>query len=135
MMIKRAAIIFGWVFLLLGIMGFIPGLTSRAPVGEDHSYLLGIFAVNGLHNWVHILTGIVALIVGYRSEAASQLYFRIFGILYALVTLLGFIYGNFPLLGVMAHNITDAVFHLLIAVIALYFGFAARRQVGRERTA
>ena len=70
-MIKRAALIFGWVFLLVGIMGFIPAL--RIGGGEGYGYLLGLFAVNSLHNWVHILTGAAALAVGYRSEAASRL--------------------------------------------------------------
>ena len=130
-MIKRAALIFGWVFLLVGIMGFIPAL--RTGVGGSDGYLLGIFAVDSLHNWVHTLTGAAALAVGYRSEAASQLYFKIFGIVYALVALLGFVYGNSPLLGIMAHNMIDAVFHLLIAATALYLGFAARRQVPQER--
>jgi Domain of unknown function (DUF4383) len=132
-MIKRAALIFGWVFLLVGIMGFIPAL--RTGVGGSDGYLLGIFAVDSLHNWVHTLTGAAALAVGYRSEAASQLYFKIFGIVYALVALLGFVYGNSPLLGIMAHNMIDAVFHLLIAAVALYLGFVAPQRVLPERTA
>jgi hypothetical protein len=132
-MIKRAALIFGWVFLLVGIMGFIPAL--RTGVGGSDGYLLGIFAVDSLHNWVHTLTGAAALAVGYRSEAASQLYFKIFGIVYALVALLGFVYGNSPLLGIMAHNMIDAVFHLLIAAVALYLGFVAPQRVRPERTA
>lgn len=132
-MIKRAVLIFGWVFLLIGIMGFIPAL--RMGGGEGYGYLLGLFAVDSLHNWVHILTGAAALAVGYRSEAASRLYFKIFGIVYTLVALLGFVYGNSPLLGIMAHNMIDAVFHLLIAATALYLGFAARRQVPQGRTA
>src|ERR671918_663258 len=109
-MIKRAALIFGWVFLLVGIIGFIPAL--RMGGGGD-GYLLGLFAVNSVHNWVHILTGAAALATGYRSEAASKLYFKIFGIVYVLVALLGFVYGNSPLLGIMAHNMIDAVFHLV----------------------
>jgi hypothetical protein len=132
-MIKRVALIFGWVFLLVGIMGFIPAL--RTGVGGSDGYLLGIFAVDSLHNWVHTLTGAAALAVGYRSEAASQLYFKIFGIVYALVALLGFVYGNSPLLGIMAHNMIDAVFHLLIAAVALYLGFVAPQRVLPERTA
>jgi len=68
-MIKRAALIFGWVFLLIGIMGFIPALRMGGGEGyEGYGYLLGLFAVDSLHNWVHILTGTAALAIEARPR-------------------------------------------------------------------
>lgn len=119
-MLKRAAIIFGIAFLAAGILGFVPALT---PNGK----LLGIFQVDTLHNIVHIASGAVALWVGYTSESASRMYFQIFGIVYALVTVAGLFYGDRPLLGLMAHNTADVVLHFLIAAVALYLGFAAKK--------
>ncbi|MEI6351038.1 MAG: DUF4383 domain-containing protein [Verrucomicrobiota bacterium] len=115
-MLKTASIIFGIVFLIIGILGLIP---AAAPNGM----LLGIFHVNGFHNAVHLLTGVIAIIAGVTGSAAARLFFQVFGIIYAIVALLGFFYGGSNILGVLANNIPDAWLHVLIAVVALYFGF------------
>lgn len=121
-MIKRIAIGFGAIFILVGILGFVPGVTSF-PAGAEHGRLLGAFAVDSLHNGVHLLTGLVAIIAGFMSEAASRTYFKVFGIVYGLVAVLGFGFGNAPLFGLMANNLPDAILHTVIAVVALYLGF------------
>jgi uncharacterized membrane protein len=54
-MIKSAAILFGIVFLAVGILGFVPGVTTN-------EMLLGIFHVNAAHNVVHIASGIIFLL-------------------------------------------------------------------------
>jgi len=118
-MLKNVAIGFGVVFILIGILGFIPAFT---PGGM----LLGIFHVDALHNIVHLLSGIVALAAGFTSAHASQLYFKVFGVIYGLVALLGIFYGQDPLLGIMAHNWAGFWLHLVIAVVALYLGFGYR---------
>jgi hypothetical protein len=114
-MIKRWAILFGAILIVVGGLGLIPALT---PAG----LLFGVFVVNPLHNMVHIITGLIALAVGFSNERASTVYFQVFGILYALVAVLGFFRGNAPMWG-MAHNTPDAGLHLLIAAVALYIGY------------
>jgi hypothetical protein len=123
MTIKRIAIIFGAVFTLAGILGFIPAV---APVSSDtgDAMLLGIFAVNPMHNLVHIITGVLAIGFSFASEALCRLYFKVFGVLYALVTLIGFAVGHQHVMGV-ALNMPDAVLHLLVAAFALVVGFAS----------
>ena len=121
-MIKRIAVIFGAVFMLVGVLGFIPGVTSMSAEG-GHGHLLGLFAVDTLHNLVHLLTGVAAIASGLASEVASRTYFKVFGIVYALVALIGFGYGNAPLLGLMANNLPDAALHAVIAAVALFLGF------------
>lgn len=118
-MLKNAAIAFGAVLLLVGILGYFPALT---PDGR----LFGLFAVDGLHNLIHLLTGAAALIVGFMYEAASQLYFKVIGIIYAVIALLGIFFGNSPLLGFIAHNWADFWLHLVIAALTLYLGFMFR---------
>lgn len=124
-MTKRLAVAFGVVFLIVGVLGFIPGV---APVSETtgHSMLFGVFAVDAVHNWVHMLSGLAALFTGFASAHAARMYFRIFGVIYALVAVLGIFVGRGELLGIMAHNVPDVVLHLAIAIIALFIGFTPR---------
>lgn len=114
-MLTTIAKVWGFVFLVVGVLGFVPG---AAPDG----HLLGIFHVNGPHNFVHIATGIVALICGYQSIHVSKMYFLIFGIIYGLVAVLGFMAGNSPLFGIMANNIADAWLHVGIAIVSVALG-------------
>jgi hypothetical protein len=88
--------------------------------------LLGIFHVNAVHNLVHLLSGAVALLTGLTSTAAARTYFRVFGIVYALVAVLGFIVGNGLLLGLIANNMADTWLHVVIALVALALGFMAQ---------
>ncbi len=117
---QKAAKWFGIVFILIGILGFIPGVTN-----ED-GMLLGIFQVDTLHNVIHLLTGIVALLCAGSMKGAKS-YFKIFGVVYALVTILGFVGGG-DVLGLIMVNGADNVLHLLIAVIALVLGFGGPKK-------
>ena len=119
-MVRTAAKIFGFVFIAIGLLGFVPGITV-----DDH--LLGIFHVNALHNIIHLASGIIALMAGYASFQASKTYFQIFGIVYALVALLGLMSGDQPILGLVANNMADVVLHIAIAAAALYLGFGTHK--------
>ncbi|HTT00547.1 MAG TPA: DUF4383 domain-containing protein [Steroidobacteraceae bacterium] len=118
-MLKQAAVLFGIVFLAVGILGFVPGITNN-------QMLLGIFHVNAMHNVVHLISGAVALWAGLTSAGYARTYFRVFGIVYGLVALLGFYVGNGLLLGLISNNAADTWLHVLIAVVALVLGFAVK---------
>ena len=81
---------------------------------------------NAAHNVVHLLSGAAALACGLASVAASRLYFRIFGIVYGLVAILGFVQGNTHLLGLISNNMPDVWLHVAISVAALILGFGVR---------
>ena len=113
---KTYARIFGFVALLIGILGFVPGISSG---GSGSGYLLGIFAINPLHNMIHIVTGLVAIFAGYYANGSfARMYALVFGLVYALVTVLGFtpLVMDGSLLGLipvnMADNILGKVTHL-----------------------
>jgi hypothetical protein len=127
MIFKKAAVLFGIVFLLVGIVGFIPAV---AP----NEMLLGIFHVNATHNVVHLLSGAAALACGLASVAASRLYFRIFGIVYGLVAVLGFIQGEGHLFGLISNNMPDVWLHVAISAAALILGFGVREQAAPAHT-
>lgn len=118
-MLQTAAKVFGVVFITLGVLGFVPALTPDGNV-------LGLFEVGAVHNIIHLASGIAALATGFSSEAASRLYFQIFGVVYGLVALLGFVYGDRDLLGIVEHNVADIFLHVVIAASALYLGFGTR---------
>lgn len=117
-MLKKAALATGIVFLLIGILGFVPGITT-----SDTHLLLGIFRVDAAHNLVHIISGIAFLAASSRNDYSSLL-FKIMGIVYALVTVLGFLVGSGnAILGLIHVNTADNFLHLVLAVAFLYFGF------------
>jgi hypothetical protein len=118
-MLKRLATIFGVMFVAVGVLGFVPAVTPNGM-------LLGIFSVNDLHNAIHLASGAVALWVGFTSENVSRLYFKIFGVVYGAVTVLGLFYMDQPLLGLIAHNMADMALHFVIAAAALYLGFVRK---------
>jgi preprotein translocase subunit Sss1 len=114
---------FGFVFLAVGVLGFLPN-----PIVSGD----GLFEVNALHNVVHLLSGVVALGAGYASETASENYNVGFGAVYALVTLLGFVGVGF-VVDLVALNPADNVLHLAITVALLGAGLTL--ETGSARTA
>jgi hypothetical protein len=99
------------------------------PAATPGGKLLGIFAVNTIHNLVHVASGIVALIAGFASERGAKIYFQVFGIVYALVAALGFVQGDGLLLGLVSNNAADTWLHVVIAVVALYLGFVMKAPI------
>lgn len=140
------ALIYGIVFLAVGIAGFVPGLVTP-PVGENgaaldvaaemaHGRLLGLFPVNWLHNLVHIVFGIWGLAV-FRRYGGARVYAQAVAVIYAVFAIMGFIpllqttFGLIPLYG------NDIWLHILLAAVAAIFGFAPVRKpattAGRPR--
>ncbi|MBI2610595.1 DUF4383 domain-containing protein [Candidatus Kaiserbacteria bacterium] len=116
-MIQTLAWVFGIVFLAIGVLGFVPALT---PDG----HLLGIFMVDPLHNVVHLLSGALALGAVLAGNYA-RLYFQVFGVVYAVVAVVGFLQGD-TVLGLIATNTADHLLHLVIAAVALWAGFGMK---------
>ncbi|MEK7509914.1 MAG: DUF4383 domain-containing protein [Patescibacteria group bacterium] len=118
-MVQKLAWVFGIVLLLIGVLGFVPGITTD-------SLLLGIFHVDMLHSIIHIVTGLAALAAAWGMYS-TRLYFQVFGVVYALVTVLGFVQGD-SVLGLFAVNMADNLLHLVIAAVALWAGFVAKEE-------
>jgi hypothetical protein len=121
-MAKTMAVLFGVVFLVIGILGFVPAVTKD-------EMLLGIFHVNTAHNAVHLLSGVVALICGMMGVGASRMYFRIFGLVYGAVAVMGFMNPgeHTMLLGVISNNMAVTWLHVVIAAVSLLIGFMPAR--------
>lgn len=124
MSIANIAKVFGAVFVLIGVLGYVPGITSNGM-------LLGIFEVDMVHNIIHILTGLLALAAAFSSEKYAKLFFQVFGVVYALVAVLGFIQGDM-VLGLFHVNAADNYLHVVVAVVALYAGFVMKSGGGSQ---
>ncbi len=114
---RTFALAVGVVFLLVGLLGLVPAL-------DPGNALLGIFAVNVVHNIIHLLVGILGIAAAYTGT--GKLYARGLGIVYLLVAILGFVpalFFNGELLGLVSINLADNLLHLVVAIAALYVGF------------
>jgi Domain of unknown function (DUF4383) len=125
------ALIYGVVFLLAGIAGFIPDLVTPPEAAPDlaitasSGHLFGLFPVNLLHNLVHLAFGIGGF-VGYRNFPSARFYARVVAITYAALTVMGLIPGLKTLFGLVPLYGHDVWLHAVLAIIAAYFGFVAR---------
>jgi hypothetical protein len=131
--IEPFARIFGIVFLIVGIGGFIPGLTPPhvhpgLTVQAASGMELGLFPVNVLHNLVHIVFGVWGIAAG-SSFAAARTYARVVAIAYALLTVMGLIPASNTTFGLVPIYGHDVWLHALLAIVAAYFGFAYREPV------
>jgi hypothetical protein len=124
MTLKKLATLVGVVLVLVGVLGFVPGITT------DDNLLLGIFEVNALHNVVHLLTGVAALVAA-KSDAYARTFFLAFGVVYTVVALVGWVQGD-TVLGIIPVNAADNVLHTLLAVSFLGAAFGLKARDGSD---
>ncbi len=135
--IQRAAMLFGIVFLVVGVLGFIPGITTdydNLTVFDDEgAKLLGIFGVNILENIAHLLFGVLGVLAA-RSWALSKNYFIGVGVAYLALWVYGLIIpehdseANFLGLNNAAHWL-----HFVLGVTMVAIGYLLSRRVTAER--
>ena len=116
------ALAIGATLLLVGIVGFAADSSFETGKNISGGELIA-FEVNGWHNIVHILSGLVGLAL-WRNPATARTFALGFGAVYAIVTLCGFIDGN-TVLGLIPVNAADNVLHLLIAAAGIAAGLAS----------
>ena len=129
---RTVSFVFGIVFMLIGIAGFVPGALHAPPaeapalaVDSGYGYLFGLFPVNVLHNLVHLAFGIWGLLA-FRSGGSAVGYLRSVAVIYGLLTVLGLIPGlntTFGAIPIFGH---DVWLHAGIALVAGIFGWGAR---------
>ncbi|MDQ0851286.1 putative membrane protein YiaA [Arthrobacter sp. B3I9] len=118
--VQKASMVVGAVFLLVGILGFVPGITGnydQLGLAGHHSeaMLLGLFQVSALHNIVHLLFGVAGIAMA-RTATAARSFLLYGGIIYLVLFVYGLVVpqdsdGNFvPLNGF------DNILHLLLGV-------------------
>ncbi|SNR82096.1 DUF4383 domain-containing protein [Blastococcus mobilis] len=114
--VQIVAMLAGAAFLLVGILGFVPGITSGysdLSFAGRHSeaHLLGLFQVSVLHNVVHLLFGVVGLAAA-RSLAGARGFLLGAGAIYLVLTVYGLLVGHDSPANFVPVNAADNVLHL-----------------------
>jgi hypothetical protein len=137
--IQTAAMVVGATFLLVGILGFIPGITThysdlKFAGHNSDAKLLGLFEVSILHNIVHLLFGIAGLAMA-RAWDSARTYLVGGGVIYLVLFVYGLIFhgetgGNW-----IPVNWADNILHLALGGGMIALGTVLGRDVARRRTA
>lgn len=120
-MAQKVAVGLGVFYVLIGILGFVPGITQATAI-PGQGMLLGIFAVNLIHNIAHLLLGAI-LIVGGMSVANVGMTLKAMAVIFAVLVVGSFIA---PIVEGVAINPADTILHLASALLTGYFGFMAK---------
>jgi hypothetical protein len=132
----------GLGLLLAGIFGFLadstfdtggtvdPNAGGNADGQLQGDSFLG-FEVNGWHNIVHLLSGIV-LLAAFRKNNIARKVALAFGIVYGLVTLIGLIDGN-DILGLLPVNPADNILHLVLSALGIITALLSRDRDHHDR--
>lgn len=134
--LPTAALVVGATFLLVGVLGFIPGITTNyddLTFAGHHSEakLLGIFEVSVLHNIVHLLFGVVGLIAARAARTAGQ-YLLIGGLVYAVLWVYGMVIDKDSAANFVPLNSADNWLHFVLAVVMITLGAIGLRRL-RDR--
>ena len=125
--VQSIALLVGAVFLLVGVLGFIPGITTHygdlSFAGHDSgAKLLGIFQVSILHNIVHLLFGIVGIALA-KTVSGARNFLIGGGVVYLALWLLGIVgAGDW-----IPSNTADTGLHFLVGIGMIGLGFVAGR--------
>ena len=121
---RLVALVFGAIFVLVGIIGFIPAISPTADSVQGmevaDAAVLGLVPVNAVANIVHILLGAV-LLYAFTSTSMAIMVLRAFGVAYLLLGIIGLLapegFGIMPLGG------AEMIIHFLTAIVFLVVGF------------
>lgn len=127
----------GAVLVVAGVIGFFYSAgfeTGVAGVSKDTDDIFGILAVNGWHNVVHILLGVLALVAA-GSPSGARTYCLAIGLVYVMLALWGFIDDDGIIIGLLPLNDEDNVLHLVLGLTGIAAGAATPGAERRARPA
>jgi hypothetical protein len=123
----------GAVLLVAGIIGFFYSASFGSPGNVDAVF--GILDVNAWHNLIHILSGALGLLAFASGPRASRVYALVFGVVYIVVAIWGFIIGSHEsILGFVPINTEDNVLHIILGVLGVGAYAASPELEVRETT-
>jgi hypothetical protein len=136
--VELAATVVGAVFLLVGILGFVPGITTdygrMSFAGHDSgAMLLGLFMVSILHNIVHLLFGVAGLALGSVYDGALS-YLVVGGAIYLALWVYGLVIDHHSGANFVPVNNADNWLHLILGLGMVALGIALTRNGGTRRS-
>jgi hypothetical protein len=133
--VQLAALAVGAVFLLVGILGFIPGITtdydSMTFAGEESgAELLGVFQVSILHNIVHLLFGVAGVLLA-RTVPNARGFLVGGGAIYLVLWIYGLLIDQDSSANFVPVNDADNWLHLILGVGMIALGLVLPPRRGR----
>lgn len=130
--VQIAALVVGAAFLLTGLLGFIPGITTNFDMlsfAGHHSgaKLLGLFEVSVLHNVVHLTFGVAGLALA-RTFGGARGFLLASGAIYLVLTLFGLVIDHESPANFVPVNAADNWLHLVLAIAMLVLGAVLGRR-------
>jgi hypothetical protein len=132
--VRLAATVVAAVFLLVGILGFIPGITTDYDTMTfgghmSEAKLLGIFQVSVLHNIVHLLFGVIGLALARRTEGAVT-YLLAGGAIYLVLWIYGLVISKTSDANFVPLNTADDWLHFVLGIGMVGLGVMGRSALG-----
>lgn len=133
--VQAAALLVGVVFLLVGIAGFIPGLTTNYDTmtfagHHSQAHLLGVFNVSILHNLVHLAFGVAGVVLA-RTPAGARGFLIGGGVVYLILWLYGLVIDMGSDANFVPLNVADNWLHLGLAIGMIGLGVVLGRRPAR----
>lgn len=132
-LLQTAALLVGVVFVLVAILGFVPGITTGdlgAYGHESDAKLLGLFQVSILHNIVHLLFGVGILMS--RTRAGAKAYLVGGGVIYLVLVVVGlFIHDKMEAINFVPINSADNLLHLVLGIAMIGVGLVLGKTPAR----
>ncbi|MDQ0701114.1 DUF4383 domain-containing protein [Streptomyces sp. W4I9-2] len=130
--VQQAAMIVGAVFLLVGILGFIPGITTDYDTMEFVSHhseakLLGVFQISILHNLVHLAFGVAGVAMA-RTASAARTFLLAGGAVYLVLWLYGLFVGHHSSANFVPLNTADNWLHFVLGIGMITLGVVLTRR-------
>ncbi|SDJ57717.1 DUF4383 domain-containing protein [Streptomyces indicus] len=134
--VQHAALLVGAVFLLVGVLGFVPGVTTdydtmKFASHESGAELLGVFQVSVLHNLVHLLFGVAGVMLS-RTASGARSYLLVGGAVYLVLWLYGLFVGHGDSANFVPVNTADDWLHFGLGLGMIALGALLTR--GRSAT-
>ncbi|MFZ2176259.1 MAG: DUF4383 domain-containing protein [Rhodococcus sp. (in: high G+C Gram-positive bacteria)] len=136
--VQTAALAVGALFLLVGILGFIPGITTDYDMlsgagHESEAMLLGIFQVSILHNVVHLLFGVAGIALA-RAVNTARLYLIVGGAIYLVLWIYGLVIDKDSSANFVPVNSADDWLHFVLGAGMIALGFLTARMGSSHAT-
>jgi len=133
--VQKAAAAVGIVFLAVGVLGFIPGITTdfdtmKFAGHESEAKLLGLFQVSILHNIVHLLFGVAGLALA-RTWSGARNYLIGGGVIYLVLWIYGLLVSENSSANFVPLNAADDWLHLVLGLGMIGLGVALTRSTAR----